>query len=157
MRTKLLLAVLSVSLLAAAPPASAATACFNLSPFCDVLQLDFTAGSSGMVEWAGGWWACPPRPGSVYNLAADGGVFPLGGGSGAFHVTVQATHSTGFFGNSHLCILDSTITAPGFTGPFLLECMASPNSGGFVNSGTLVPIACPAPGQIVPGEPIGGR
>jgi len=146
----LFLALLAVALLAFAAPASAGTACFNLAPFCDVMQLDFSAGPTGMVSLAGGWWACPPRPGDTYNLAVDGGIFQTLPGSGVFRVGLHATHSTTFFGNQHDCIIDATITAPTFSGPGLVDC-----ENVFQVPFTLTPITCPAPLQKLEGRPLG--
>ena len=144
------LAVLSIALLALAVPANAGTACFNLSPFCDVLQLDFSVGPTGFVDVAGGWWACPPRPGDTYNMPVAGAIYQTVAGSGLFRVGLHGTHSTVFFGGQHDCIIDGTIAAPGFTGPALIDC-----ENVFQVPVDLVPIPCPAPLQKLPGKPAG--
>lgn len=147
----LFLALLAVAVLGVAAPASAGTACFNLAPFCDVVQFDFTVGPTGQVDGAGGWWACPPKPG-IYFLPLTAGL--SSNLPGSFRVGLHGTHSTGYFGGFHSCIIDATITAGGgFSGPALVDCDNGFQVGGIV----LTPIPCPAPVQATSGPALGAR
>jgi hypothetical protein len=138
MRTSklVMLAALSVSFLALAAPASAQTACWNTAPFCDIVQVDFQVRTSGQVDMAGKWYACPPNPGDSYFLPVAGALSPTA--IGAYRIGWHGTHNTGFFGGFRDCIIDAQITAPSFGGTWTMDC----GGGGFVNTGDLVLVAC---------------
>jgi hypothetical protein len=134
----------------AAAPASAQAICYEFTGFCDVMQLDRQGnGLHGL------WWACPPRPGDTYNLSVSGSITRLVGGSPTFHVGLNATHSSGFFGGANNCTVD-VANLTGGTGSGSLECVG-PNGATFGPLGiTLTQIACPAPADPArAGAPIG--
>ena len=88
-KPKFLLAALAVSMLAIGTPAGAATVCFQLTPFIDILEIDAEVGTSGKVDLWGKWVVC------------DGYNFPLVGEAhkgtepGTFRFGIHATTNNG--------------------------------------------------------------
>jgi hypothetical protein len=138
-KTTILLAIAAMALLGAAAPASAQAVCYEFTGFCDVMQLDRQGnGLHGL------WWACPPRPGSVYNLSVSGSITRLVPGGASFHVGLNATHNSGSFAGANNCIVDVSNLSGG-TGGGTLECVGPAGASFGPLAITLTQIACPAP------------
>ncbi|MFQ5914784.1 MAG: hypothetical protein ACE5JS_16580 [Nitrospinota bacterium] len=141
-RTIFLAAMVSlIGVFAAATPAKAqflGNFCWNMSPFIDNIEV---------------------------AVVADGTEFLLHGkwvASGSYHAPVVGNADTDITGKIRYgvhgtfvpgtgialnCAVDATLDGT-LTGPWALEC-----EGGFVNSGTLFPTACPIPLSGVSGTP----
>lgn len=131
------LALLLISVLAFAAAARAdwnGSAAWNMSPFIDNICVDYSVGPSGQVQLVGKVVAC-----GLYHLPVTGAI--SGNAPGSFRLGLHATLEPG------TCLdpaeptdgaINATITAPGFGGPFQLQC------GTFTNAGDLVLLpACP--------------
>ncbi|MFQ5914786.1 MAG: hypothetical protein ACE5JS_16590 [Nitrospinota bacterium] len=113
-----------------APPPPPNELCWNMSPFIDNIGVNFTQnGSEFLVH--GKWVAS----GSYHGPVVGNADIDIGGGI-RFGVHGTFVPGTGVALN---CAVDATLDGT-LTGPWALEC-----EGGFTNSGTLVPTACPIP------------
>lgn len=133
------LTLLAIALLAAFSASVHAdtdgTLCWQLSPFTDVIHVDYSVGPTGQLQLAGKWVYCALPP-EGYFLPVTGAISRKSHYRLGIHGTADAgtcpdpDDSTGI-------ALNATFTTPDLGGPWRLQC------GTFKNSGTLVPISCP--------------
>jgi hypothetical protein len=111
----------------------AASQCFELSPFIDVMKVSVTAPDSAIPAnklLIGVWYA----PGSYWEPITGTQVKDSDGVSKRF--SVHATRASSYYD----CILDATLdpTLTPIQGPFVISCAGE----SFTNSGTLIKVKC---------------
>jgi hypothetical protein len=112
---------------------SAASQCFELSPFIDVMKVSVTTPDSTMPAnklIAGVWY----YPGGYWEPIIGTQVKDSDGVHKRF--SVHATHASSYYD----CLLDATLdpTMTPVQGPFVISCAG----GSFTNSGTLIKVKC---------------
>jgi hypothetical protein len=119
-----------------------AEACWNVSPFEDIIRCTLPAPLSGpplsataMIDAHCSWRT------SSYQILGAGLLRQSIVSAGSIQLTFVGSHNTAFAGNK-VCAFSAELNVPSLDGPFNVECPGGEGIAKFTGTGTLVATAC---------------